>query len=107
MSITTESCKPTSRIGRACPGPEPAWSSQRLEYCLRNAAPAAQQTPPEIHGRRGPSMTVARRLKAPLKRAFALLGYQVLRLEPEPAEPPPSPEPPPDEPSFGAQLPLW
>jgi O-methyltransferase len=53
-------------------------------------------------------MTVSRRLKAPLKRAFALLGYQVLKLEPEPAPAAePAPPPPPDEPSFGAQLPLW
>ena len=52
-------------------------------------------------------MTVSSLLKAPLKRAFALIGYQVLRLEPEP-EAPQEPQPPPaDEPTFGQQLPLW
>jgi O-methyltransferase len=40
-------------------------------------------------------------LKLPVKRALATLGYQILRLEPEPP-----PSPPPQE-SFGRQLPLW
>src|SRR4051812_23722242 len=50
-------------------------------------------------------MTVSSAIKIPMKRALALIGYQMLRLEPEP--PPAEPPPPPPEPSFGAQLPLW
>ena len=46
-------------------------------------------------------MTVPYVIKQPMKRALALIGYQMLRLEPEP------PPAPPQEPSFGAQLPLW
>ncbi|HEV7992643.1 MAG TPA: TylF/MycF/NovP-related O-methyltransferase [Gemmatimonadaceae bacterium] len=41
-------------------------------------------------------------LKAPLKRALALLGYQIARLEQEPEAAPPQPTE-----SFGRQLPLW
>src|SRR3954452_6474582 len=46
-------------------------------------------------------MTVSTLIKLPMKRALALIGYQMQRLEPEP------PPAPPSEPSFGAQLPLW
>lgn len=49
-------------------------------------------------------MRVPGLLKAPLKRAFATIGYQVLRLEEEKPE---EASAAPDEPSFGAQLPLW
>ena len=45
-------------------------------------------------------MTVPSLIKLPMKRALALIGYQMLRLEPDPS---PAPQ---DEP-FGRQLPLW